>query len=190
MQKKMFPVHFVVQALIEFGPILMFIVLFHISHFYIATVGMVFTAVLLTALSVVREKIVPKFAIAITTFTVIFGFLTIYLHDRQILMVRDTIYDFVFALAIFGGLLKRKFILKTFFHHVIPLTDKGYYSVSYIWGSYFLVSGIINELVRHSGTSKLWVDFKTANILVTILVAAFAYMRVKSEIIKTATKHT
>lgn len=173
--------HVFVQAVIEFGPILMFVALFEVSNFFVATVGMIVATILLTAVSIIREKHIPLFPLTVTLFTLVFGFLTIVLHDERILMLRDTLYDLFFALLIFGGLLRGKLVLKTFFHKLYPLTEYGYKYSSYVWGGYFLTTATINELIRHLGTEAQWVHFKSINILLTILVALFLMSKLKTE---------
>lgn len=170
-----------VQALIEFGPILMFVVLFEVSNFFVATVGMILATLLLTSVSVVREKHIPLFPLTVTLFTLIFGILTIVFHNERILMLRDTLYDLFFALLIFGGLLRGKLVLKTFFHKLYPLTDYGYTYSSYVWGGYFLTTATLNEYIRNFGTEAQWVHFKSINILLTILVGLFLMSKLKSE---------
>lgn len=159
----------------------MFLGLFEVSNFFVATVGMLISTLLLSAVSIIREKHIPLFPLTVTLFTFSFGFLTIAFHNERILMLRDTVYDLFFALAIFGGLIRGKLVLKSFFFRLYPLTDKGYRFASIVWGSYFTISALLNEYIRHLGTESQWVHFKSVNILLTILVGVFLMIRLKPE---------
>ena len=159
------------KALIEFGPILVFIVLFEARDFYTATYGMIMVTILFLLVSFLKDRHIPVFPILVSLFTLFFGFLTIFFKNPKILILRDTLYDLFFAVSIFGGLFFNKLILKSLFDYVYQLPDDKWKTLSYIWGIYFLMGGMFNEFIRNFGNEKMWITFKVTYIFITIAVA-------------------
>ncbi len=54
-------------------------------------------------------------------FVLVFGGLTLYLHDELFIKLKPTIVNAIFAAILFGGLLRRAFALEAYLRRRLPL---------------------------------------------------------------------
>jgi intracellular septation protein len=92
---------------------------------------------------------------------VIFGGLTLWLHDRTFIQMKPTIY-YGFVAALLGfGLWKNKPLLKMVLGSAYPgLTEEGWRKLTRNWALFFLFMAMLNELVWRSQSFDFWVGFK------------------------------
>ncbi len=175
-----------VKALSDFLPVFAFAFTFELSHnFFTATFVLVFTTISLTFFTFLKQKRIPFLALIICLETTLFGFLTIHNHNPHFIQLRDSIYDMVMGLAILSSaIVFKKPIIKVFFSHVFTLSDKDWTNLSYMWGILLLSFGVCNEYVRHNFSPHIWVKYKFAVILTTILFGAIVMFIYKKKIDK------
>jgi intracellular septation protein len=162
------------KVIAEFGPIAIFVALFEYSDFFTATKGMLIATCLSLVYSYYKQKRIPLFPVLVTVFTLFFGIITIAFHNPKILMLRDSVYDLSFACAIFIGLFRKKNVLKFLFSDLYEMSDEKWKVLSYMWGMYFCMGGIFNEIIRHNGTVDFWVTYKIFMVFITIFVGAIS----------------
>lgn len=173
---------------VEFGPIILFVVVFETHGFFTATFTMILSVILSTLYLHITEKVIPLFTVIVSFTTLVFAVLTIFFQNPKILIFRDTFHDYFFAAAIFFGLYYKKFFLKKLFSHVADFTDRGWKVMSYVWGGYFLITGSINELIREYGSTRLWIDFKITVIFITLALVGLLAFYLRGERIINNTK--
>ncbi len=159
-----------IEWLIQFGPITTFFLVFEASgqNFFAATAVLMAAVVVATALSWYRSGQIAWFPVWSASFVLIFGGATLYRSDPQWLIVKDTIYDGLFGFAILLGLAFRRNLLRKFFMPLFAITDRGWHILAVRWALFFLVSAVLNEIVRRTVTPEVWVHYKIANTAVLI----------------------
>lgn len=160
----------ILEWLIQFGPITTFFIVFEVSgqNFFAATAVLMATVVVATALSWYRSKQVAWFPLWSATFVLLFGGATLYFGDPGWLIVKDTIYDGLFGVAILFGLALQKNLLRKFFTPLFAISDRGWHILAVRWALFFIASAILNEVVRRMTTPEVWVYYKIANTLALI----------------------
>lgn len=160
----------IIEWLIQFGPITSFFVVFEASgkNFFAATAVLMAAVVVATALSWYRSKRVAWFPLWSATFVLLFGGATLYFSDPAWLILKDTIYDGAFGVAILVGLAFRKNLMKKFFIPLFAISDRGWHILAVRWALFFVVSALLNEVVRRMTTPEIWVHYKIANTIVLI----------------------
>lgn len=160
----------IIEWLIQFGPITSFFVVFEASgkNFFAATAVLMAAVVVATALSWYRSKRVAWFPLWSATFVLLFGGATLYFSDPAWLILKDTIYDGTFGVAILVGLAFRKNLMKKFFIPLFAISDRGWHILAVRWALFFVVSALLNEVVRRMTTPEIWVHYKIANTIVLI----------------------
>jgi intracellular septation protein len=174
--KKTFTKNFAIQTVIDFGPIVVFLIGFAYANFIEATKLLLIATVLACVWSFIREKRLALFPLFVSALTLLFGGATIAFRNPRILILRDTVYDFIFAFAILIGLNDDWFLLKFLFPSFMKLHKEGWRLLSYYWVAFFIFAGTANEVLRRIATEEMWVWFKVFMIIITPLFAIVLYI--------------
>jgi intracellular septation protein len=105
----------------------------------------------------------------------VFGGMTLVLHDQTFIMLKPTIIYLLFAVVLLGGLVLRKPLLSIVFDQAFHLTPEGWRKLSLRWALFFLVLAVLNEIVR-TRWPDYWVAFKSFGTLpLTLIFAMLQY---------------
>ena len=104
----------------------------------------------------------------------VFGSLTLYLHDPKFIQIKPTIIYTILSALLFGGLLRGRALLKAVLEHGYDgLSDRGWLLLSRNWAWFFAAMAIMNELLRRSVGFDAWLTIKVWGVtILTILFAA------------------
>jgi len=161
---------------LDVGPLVVFFVAN--ARFEIFTATAIFMAAVLVALAVSfaltrHLAIMPVVSLLIV---LVFGSLTIALHDETFIKVKPTIIYLLFATTLFGGYLFNKPLLAIVFDAAFHLTEEGWRKLTLRWATFFLVMAVLNELVWRTQTTQFWLGFKLLGAIpLTLLFAMLQY---------------
>ncbi len=158
-----------IASLLEFGPILVFLISFQYLHIYKATLILMVVTIISTVVTYRIQKRLPYLALYVAFLTSIFGYMTLFHREPRFIQMRDTLYDITCALTLIVGLILNISFLKFAFHSVFPTTDKAWKRLTYAWIVFFLVVALANEYIRRNFSLHDWFDFKSTMFLVTIV---------------------
>lgn len=161
-------------SLLEFGPIVIFLVAFEYLHIYKATLILMVVTIISTFATYKIQKRLPYIALYVALITSIFGYMTLALHQPRFIQMRDTLYDITCALTLIVGLIMNISFLKFAFGGIWPMTTKAWNRLTYAWIIYFIVNAGLNEFVRRTYSLKDWFDFKGFMVVVTIVFGVTA----------------
>jgi intracellular septation protein len=138
----------------------------------------VFMVAILVALvvSYVLTRHLPVMAMVTAVVVVVFGGLTLVLHDDTFIKVKPTIIYVLFGGILLGGLFFNKSLLAVVFDSVFDLTEEGWRRLTLRWAIFFLALAVLNEIVWRTQTTDVWVNFKVFGVVpLTFVFAAFQY---------------
>jgi intracellular septation protein len=118
---------------------------------------------LVVSLALTRRLPIMPFITGIVV--VIFGGLTLYLHDETFIKMKPTIVNTLFGGVLLGGLLFGRSLLGYVFDSVFKLTDEGWRTLTFRWGLFFFFLAIVNEIVWRNFSTDTWVSFKVFGIM-------------------------
>jgi len=158
------------------GPLLPEAISAEKAGIFVATA--VFMAAILVSLAVsyALTRHLPVMAIVTAVIVVVFGGLTLALHDDTFIKMKPTIVYLLFAGTLLGGLWFNKPLLAIVFDAVFRLTDEGWRKLTLRWAIFFLALAVLNEIVWRTQTTDFWVSFKVFGVLpLTFVFAALQY---------------
>jgi intracellular septation protein len=164
------------KIVLDLGPLLVFFAAN--SRFGIFAATGAFMAAILIALAIAYAltRHLPIMPLVTAVVVVVFGSLTLVLHDELFIKVKPTIIYVLFGGVLLGGLGFGKSLLGLVFDSVFHLTEEGWRKLTWRWAIFFLVLAVLNEIVWRTQTTDVWVSFKVFGVVpLTFLFAALQY---------------
>src|SRR5580704_6276021 len=116
------------------------------------------------AISYFLTRHLPIMPVVTAIIVVVFGGLTLFLHDATFIKVKPTIIYALFGAVLLGGLFFGKPLLATVLDSMFELTDEGWRKLTLRWALFFFVLAILNEIVWRNTSTNVWVDFKVFGV--------------------------
>jgi intracellular septation protein len=163
----------VLKLVLDIGPLVLFFAAN--SRFGIFTATAVFMgAILITlAVSYVMTRHLAVMPLVTAAIVLIFGSLTLILHDELFIKLKPTIIYVLFGATLAIGLAFNKPLLGMVFDSVFHLSDEGWRKLTWRWTMFFFALAILNEIVWRTQTTDFWVSFKLFGVVpLTFLFAA------------------
>jgi intracellular septation protein len=164
------------KLVLDLGPLLIFFAAN--SRFGIFAATGAFMAAILIALAVAYAltRHLPIMPLVTAVVVVVFGTLTLVLHDELFIKVKPTIIYVLFGGVLLIGLGFGKSLLGVVFDSVFHLTEEGWRKLTLRWALFFLALAVLNEIVWRTQTTDVWVSFKVFGVVpLTFLFAALQY---------------
>lgn len=163
-----------VKLAVEFGPLLTFFLTNWRMGIFAGTAA--FMVATLVALIVSRSVLgrIATMPLITAVFVLVFGGLTLWLHDDLFIKIKPTIVNALFATILFTGLATNRIFLKIAFGDVLRLSEEGWRRLTMRWGLFFIFLAILNEFVWRTFSADTWVTFKVFGIMPITFVFALA----------------
>ena len=162
------------RFLLDLGPLILFFAAFQYAGIFTAT-GVFMIAVLTSlALGWHLEKKLSPIPLITAVLVMIFGGLTLYLHNDTFIKVKLTVLYTIFGVTLLGGLRFNRLFIKYVFAEAFELTEKGWRGLTWRWGIFFLALAALNEAVWRNTSTATWVSFKVWGIIGLIFAFALA----------------
>jgi intracellular septation protein len=169
------PINSLLKLALDVGPLLLFVAVLVRYDIYKATATFMvaIVAALLTSFALTRRW--PVMPLVSAVLVLVFGGLTLFLHDDTFIKVKPTIIYTLFGALLFAGLIFDKPLLATVLDSSFHLTGEGWRKLTVRWAGFFFALAILNEIVWRTQTDNFWGYFKLAVIALTFLFAALQY---------------
>jgi intracellular septation protein len=144
------------------------------SGIFIATA--VFMVAMLASLVLTRTLVgrLPIMPLVSGAVVLVFGGLTLWLHDDLFIKLKPTIVNTLFGAVLLGGLAMGKPLLPYVLDAVFRLTDEGWRKLTLRWGVFFFFLAALNEVVWRTFSTDFWVAFKVWGVMPVTIVFAMA----------------
>jgi intracellular septation protein len=158
------------KLLFDLFPIILFFVAFKFADIYTATavaIGATIVQILWLKLRGKHVEVMQWISLGVI---VVFGGLTLMLHDEAFIKWKPTILYWLFAAGLLTARLMGRNLMKTFMGTQMTLPAPVWDRVNQMWILYFLVMGALNIWVAYSWSTDIWVNFKLFGTLAMTLV--------------------
>jgi intracellular septation protein len=143
---------------------------------FVATATFMLAIVAALAISYAITRHLPIMPLVTAVIVLIFGGLTLVLHDELFIKVKPTLIYLLFAGVLLGGLAFDKPVLGVVFDSVFHLTPEGWRRLTVRWAVFFIVLAVLNEMVWRTQSTDFWVSFKLFGVVpLTFLCGALQY---------------
>ena len=160
----------------ELGPLIVFFVANAKFNLFVATGAFMVAIVAAMITSYVVTRHVPLMALVTGVIVLVFGTLTLVLHDETFIKVKPTIIYGLFASILGGGLLFGRSFIAILFDQMFNLTPQGWRSLTFRWALFFVAMAVLNEAVWRTQSTDVWVAFKAFGVIPLTMIFALAQM--------------
>jgi intracellular septation protein len=155
---------------LDLGPLALFFFANTRYGIFVATATFMVAVLAALAVSFVMTRQLPIMPVVTAIIVVVFGGLTLILHDATFIKVKPTIIYALFGAILIGGLVFNKPLLGIVFDSMFDLTDEGWRKLTLRWAFFFLVLAVLNEIVWRNTSTNVWVDFKVFGVTPLTLI--------------------
>lgn len=163
------------QLLFDFLPIVLFFVAYKLEGIYVAT-GVLIVAVLAqTLVSWIRHRKVSAMLLTSAVLVLVFGGLTLLVHDAVFIKWKPTIVNWLFAAAFLASqFMKGPTIVQRLMGEKMTLEPALWTRLNLMWVAFFVVVGALNLYVAFNFSESTWVNFKLFGLMGLTLAFALA----------------
>ncbi len=168
------------KLLADFFPILLFFLAYKLAGIYVATAVAIAASIVQVAWNHFRHGHVEKMQWVTLGLILLFGGLTLALHDPVFIKWKPTVVNWLFAAAFLAaGLFTERNLLQRMMDENIQLPDAVWKRLNLAWVLFFILSGLANLYVAYNFPEETWVNFKLFGMLgltIAFLIAQGFYL--------------
>lgn len=154
------------KLLTDFLPILLFFIAYKMFDIYVATAVAIAATFLHVAVTWLKTRKVATMQLVTLAILVIFGGLTLYLHNEQFIQWKPTVINWIFGAAFLGSqFVGEKTVVERLMSAQINLPDQIWRRLNLSWVTFFLIMGGANLYVMYNFDRDTWVNFKLFGML-------------------------
>src|SRR6202040_2897901 len=165
-----------VKLALDIGPLVLFFAANSRFGIFVGTGAFMVAVVaaLLVSYTVTRQWPIMPLVTAIVV--LVFGGLTLALHDETFIKLKPTIIYALFGGVLLGGYLFKKPFLAIVFDSMFHITEEGWRKLTLRWAAFFFALAVLNEAVWRTQSTDFWVNFKLFGFVpLTFAFAALQY---------------
>ena len=158
------------KLLVDFGPVFVFMIAYNVANrtakdeaLFIATGAFMAATALALAYSWLKERRIPPMLLVSGVIVMVFGALTLFLHDGVFIKIKPTIVNGLYAAVLLGGLLVGTNVWKLLFSGVFTLPDRIWNILAVRWALWFIFLAILNEILWRAPPDAFWLQWSNTD---------------------------
>lgn len=181
----------ILKFFLEMGPLIVFFLANYKGEWLINNVGLfknfhkpifpataIFMVAIIIALSLswILTRKIPIMPLISGIFVLVFGFLTLWLHNDTFIKMKPTIINSLFAILLFGGMFFKKPLLRYVLDSTLKLDELGWQKLTYRWAFFFIFLALLNEIIWRNFSDNFWTSFKVFGVMPITVVFMLTQM--------------
>lgn len=156
------------KFLFDFFPIILFFVAYKLSggDMFVATGVIIVATGVQVGLSWLMHRRVEKMHVITLALVVVFGGLTIYLHDERFIQWKVSVVNWLFAVVFLGSqFIGQRNLVERMMAASISVTKPVWTRLNLSWVGFFTAMGFLNLYVMTYYDNDTWVNFKLYGLM-------------------------
>jgi intracellular septation protein len=160
------------MQLVEFVPILVFVAVYYAFGIFYATAALMVTVTAQIAFLRLAKRPISGQMKFTFWLSLVFGGLTLLLHDRTFIQWKPTILNWAMAGLLIGGHFAKRNFIERMLGHQLTLPAPVWMRLNFGWAFGFFVAGALNLYVARNYSEAFWVNYKLiGGIAITLFYA-------------------
>ena len=154
------------QFLIDLLPVIAFFIAYKAAGIYVATGVLIAGVLIQTAVSWIRHRKVSPMLLTSAVLVLVFGGLTLLIHDATFIMWKPSIVNRLFAGAFLASQFMRgPTIIQRMLGENVTLEAADWRRLNMMWIGFFVLAGALNLYVAYTYDEATWVNFKLFGLM-------------------------
>lgn len=164
------------QLLFDFFPVIAFFVTYKVTgNLFAATAVIIVAVIAQTGWQWFRHRKVSQMALISGGLVLIFGGLTLLIHDKAFIQWKVTVVNWLFAAGFLASrYFGEKLLIERLMGENVQLERPLWQSLNWAWIGFFTALGAINLYIAYNFSEAFWVNFKLFGMLGLTVVFAVA----------------
>ena len=165
------------QLLLDFLPFIAFYIGYKLSgdNFFFATGVLIAAVVVQVSVQWLRHRKVSSMLLVSAVLVLIFGTLTLVIHDKLFIQWKFSVVNWLFSAAFLAShFFGERPLIERIMGENLTLPRPQWLRLSWAWIVYFLVMGALNLYVAYNFEESVWVNFKLYGTIGLTLLFALA----------------
>jgi len=161
------------QLFLDLLPVVAFFIAYKLAGIYVATAVLIAGVLAQTAVSWIRHRKVSPMLLTSAVLVLVFGGLTLLVHDATFIKWKPTVVDWLFAAAfLVSQFWSGPTIVQRMMGEHVQLDASVWKRLNLMWAVFFTACGALNLYVAFNFSEDTWVDFKLFGLFgLTLLFA-------------------
>lgn len=166
----------IMKLLLDFLPVVVFFAVYKFyDDFYLATVAIIIATSLQVAWTWFSQRRVERMPLIALALLIVFGGITLVLHDEMFLKWKPTVVNWLFGAAFLASqFIGRKPLIQRMLDSAMSLPAAVWLRLNLAWTVFFVLMGVANLYVVYQFSTDAWVDFKLYGMFGLTLVFVIA----------------
>ena len=162
------------KFLFDLFPVIVFFAAFQLWGIYVATALAIAATVSQVAWLALRQRKIEKMLWASLAIIVVFGGLTLLLHDKTFIQWKPTVLYWLFSAVLAGGALTGRNLIQAAMSEQMQLPDRIWRRLNWSWVAFFAFMGAANLFVAYRFSERAWVNYKLFGAMGLLLAFVLA----------------
>src|SRR6185437_1825380 len=114
------------KLMLDLGPLAIFVAVLSLFNIFAATAALMVTVIVALAISYAMTRHVPVMPVVTAIVVLVFGSLTLILHNETFIKLKPTIIYCLFGATLLGGYIANKPLLAIVFDSAFHLSEEGW----------------------------------------------------------------
>jgi len=163
------------NALLEFSPLLAFMVAYYLRDIYVATATLMVAMGLLLLADWLLTRRIPRMHLISTVLVLVFGSATLILRSPVFIQWKPTIFMWLLAVAfLVSGFIGKQTLAQRFLQPALGtdiVPPSLWQRANLMWVVFYAAAGLANIAVARLFSERVWVNFKVVGL--TVISLAF-----------------
>ena len=149
------------NQLLDFVPIILFVVVFFVSDIYYATAALMAAVALQVGAYRLMGKTISRELTITFWASLLFGGLTLVFRNELFIQWKPTIVNWLLCASLIGShFVGKRNIIAQLFGKQLTLVDEVWSKLNFGWALGFFIAGALNLVVAYNFSMEFWVSYK------------------------------